>query len=154
MNIPWRCIHIKKEFGVRWLKIFYHNSINGDFFSNESQILFSCTNKMFSLLGRISPSFKINGSYEFLLQYPKIEGYNRWKQSVYILDANESDVGYQANPEDISWNETYWKGMGRSARTEETFIDGSVHLQYWWYAIGAKHNYSSINRFPGPSCSL
>ena len=153
MKIPFRSVHIKYEFGVPWLKIFYHNSTNCAFFTKESEIQYIDTAEKFSLLGRITNEFKLEGSYEFLLQYPEVKGYNRWKQTSYILETTGSTTGYEANQEDISWSMSYWKGLARTTTTSETFIDGSFNSGWYWYSLGAKGGYSSKNRFPGPSTS-
>ena len=80
-------VQVKKEFDIYWLKIFYHNSRNGEWFADKDIYGINTQNK-FSILGLIRDEFKINDYYEFLLQYPSIHHeYNIWKQKVFPLDA-------------------------------------------------------------------
>ena len=56
-----------------WVLIFHHNSSNKDFFRNKNEALFSTKKNKFSLLGRLNDDFKIDGKYEFIIEYTQIE---------------------------------------------------------------------------------
>ena len=144
-------IQVKKEFGKYWLKIFYHNSKEGHWFS-ESEINEVYEVDKFSILGLVK-DIKVNDYYEFLLQYPSVEGYNNWRQKVFPLDAsqkNNDNIQYYIDETlHISW-EHFWTGLSLSSKTEETIIDGCGDGN-WWFTIGAKKTYLEYNNmFPGP----
>ena len=147
-------IHIKKEFGKYWLKIFYHNSTNGNWFRDE-EINEIYTEEKFSIFGLVK-DLKISDYYEFLLQYPSVEGYNNWKQKVFPLDASQSDnddVHYYVDDTlHISWPNFNFSGLSRSSTRDSAILDG-CNDGHWWFSIGAKKDYhtESVNTFPGPS---
>ena len=144
---------IKTEFKENWIKIFHHNSQNGDFFINSNEVLFSNKTNKYSILGYINDSWKINNSFEFLLEYPQLIGYNRWKQSLHPKDNpeigdNNKAIGYEAI--NITWKEQKWGGLVKSNPGDQTFIDGSCgSIGHYWYSIGL---YVSFNGgIPGPN---
>ena len=63
------------------MKIFYQK------IKNEEEFLHCEEENKYSILEFISYEFKEDGYYEFLLEYPKISGYNDWKQKN-ILNRN------------------------------------------------------------------
>ena len=139
-------LEFKTDLGKRWLKIFYHDVTEGTkyYFQSDDEVLLSNTPQKFSILGLITPEFKIGEYYEFLLEYPGIDGYNNWKQKLFPRDVEESlntDSGYTCAVSEgcsCSWTGTYWKGLARSSFTSNTFLDGSFNTGHWWFAIGAK----------------
>ena len=94
-------VHITKKNGINWLLIFYHNTKNQDYFVVESLFLFSNTPTMFSLWGLITEEFKIDGYYEFLLEYPDYDGFNQWKQSKFPLDVQEVNEEILITPSNV-----------------------------------------------------
>ena len=154
MLIPRDAIFISYELNRYWIKIFYHNVINQEYFSkdDESEIQFINDKNRFSILGYINDEFKIdNYYYEFLLKYPEYPGYNHWQQTISPLSIDETESnGYKVcNDCKLSWTGYSWKGLSRSSRTSETYIDGSIGSHFWWYSIGAMHQHSN-KKFPGP----
>ena len=147
-------IQIKNEFDINWLKVFYHNSSDCDWFNEKDVIGINSKNK-FSILGLIREEFKIDDYYEFLLQYPSFPGeYNHWKQKVFPLDANQSN-GDNVHCDSIhtDWNDTdhEFNGLSLSSTPEKSIVDGNSGDE-WWFAIGARKAYkNSINKFPGPA---
>ena len=136
-----------------WLKIFYHNSSNGIYFNNLNETLNCNTEFKYSILYKINSSFKINGKFEFLLEYPELfPNYNHWTQvknpleTFEIIDGN-NDLGYE--PIHIDWDAQYWGGLITSSRTSNTLLDGSVGNIKWHYSIGAI-NKDYYPKFPGP----
>ena len=112
----------------------------------------------FSILGLITDDFKVeNGYYEFLLKYPEYPGgYNHWQQKYFPLTTKEeNDIGYHlCDGCKITWDGHDWRGLAKSNRTNETFIDGS-NSNYWFYAIGAMHsNYDHSVKIPGPVLNI
>ena len=84
MTWPVVPIYTKHEFGIDWLKIFSHTLTNNNYFTNnEKEFHFTEGNGKFSILGLITDDFKIDGYYEFLLQYP-----NQVAIDLYTLEKN------------------------------------------------------------------
>ena len=150
-------IEIKTEFEKNWLKIFYHNVRNGVYFESDDEVLRVNKQQKFSIIGLITPEFKINGYYEFLLEYPEVVGHNNWKQKIFPRDANETigqDVGYKCEESEgcsCSWTGRYWKGLSRSSLPSFTYIDGSFITINSWFAIGVKTEYNNEAVIPGPA---
>ena len=156
--IPKDLITIKYFLGKPWLKLFYHYVISDeDFFSEDEQdFLYHNSRKKFSIFNYIDKKFKYEGYYEFLLEYPSVEGYNHWKQEIFPLDANENegttDVKYNQNGYLCSWTGKDWKGLRRSSQTRYTYLDGSNSDKHW-FEIGVKNRYNNNLLFPGPALS-
>lgn len=85
-NINLYDMPIKSFGGARWARIFYHNNRNGSvLFTSLAECKNTQTVDKYSRLGLLDSgdTYKINGKYEFLLEYP-IDApgqYNRWKQT-------------------------------------------------------------------------
>jgi len=140
--------------GCRWLKVFYHDSSTGIYFSSLSDALSCNTSYKFSILGSIDGQYQINGKFEFLLEYPDVEGYNRWKQTLNPKDNPESNgkqaTGYEGIS--ISFPGRYWGGLVKSS-DPGTVFDGSAGNVNWWFAIGCKSSSWKPKLFPGPAIS-
>ena len=154
-------IVIKNQYGKYWLKIFYQNSVTCDWFTSDEEFLSTNTEYKYSILGLIDENFKIGEYYEFLLQYPFEElssGYNNWKQKIFPIDIiqenNSVDVnnGYFVDTScHISWTNGNWKGLARSNRPGDAFVDGSYDWR-WWFTIGAKKPYEENSGSVPCSC--
>jgi len=149
------CDEIKYAHGCVWLKIFYHDSTGGVFFTSYTEGESTNQPQKFSILKTIDDRFKYNNKFEFLLEYPEVSGYNRWRQSLNPLYdnevANQKATGYE--PISISWTGEYWGGLVRTTLSSASFpclIDGSAGNERWWYAIGLISPQFSPN-IPGPS---
>jgi len=142
---------IKYAYDAAWLKIFYHNSAGSVYFSSRSEALYTIGTKKYSILNKLNASFKVDGVYEFLLEYPEKTGYNRWRQAK--LPMNNPEVtgktaeGY--TPIHIDWDGMYWGGLVLSSNTN-TLLDGSSGTTHFWYSIGETSNSYKPN-FPGPA---
>ena len=136
--------------GASWLKIYYQDLDVGKLNSiNEAR---SCNEPgKYSILEEArNITHHGNDSYEFLLEYPGLVGFNRWLQSNYPLDAkNENVIGFVNIS--CTWTVEYWGGLGLSTNGC-TLLDGSIRSTRWHYAIGMKYNCSSSyqSKFPGP----
>ena len=146
---------VAEKYGKYWLKIFYHDCSEGDWFTTERQLYYINTKNMFSIFNMIDERFKIDEYYEFLLEYPTIPNkYNNWRQKVFPLDSteyNNTDIGYYDYGMHIDWNETNWGGL-RMSNYDLAFIDGTYYLSRCWFSIAAKKTYVEGELlFPGPS---
>ena len=107
-------------------------------------------------MGEIDYRFKIDGKYEFLLEYPTIsQGFNRWSQTISPNDATEStpssDMGLTYDENELTWPDGSFGGIRKSETRTKTYFDCS--LQSWHFAVGAYVNFSKENTFPGPYTS-
>ena len=138
--------------GATWLKIFYHDSSSGKFFSNYSEVLKFSSSCKFSVIGEVDSKYKYKDKYEFLLEYPEFNKYNRWRQTLNPKDNPEVEgqkaKGYEAI--DIAYSGMYWGGLVKSSYTQSAF-DGSAGHKYWYFAIGCYQSWPSDNKFPGPA---
>ena len=156
ISLPKQLIHVQDKADKTWLKVFYHNSDNGDWFTEEEDLLYINSQNRFSIFGFINQYFKIDGYYEFLLEYPEFPlQYNNWKQAYFPLDVSQSSSSYVGYTLDetchCSWTLSSFGGYSRSSQTTETFLDASYKEENWWYTIGAKKTYSIFNnQFAGP----
>ena len=152
----------KKYFeGVEWFKVFWHKmEKEGDGFNSFEEASFSNTTNKFSILSTIDSKYKIQGKYEFLLFYPSLSGYNRWRQSNFPLYESDFDgktcaAGYRGIH--IDWTSNEWCGLVRSIKNSvygciPSLLDGTVGSQNWYYTIGFINKCSNnIGAIPGPT---
>lgn len=148
--------------GSCWARIFYHNNKEGTvFFSNEN--IAECKNiqtqdKYSRLYLLDDNTYKRNGAFELMLCYPNFTNeYNRWKQTktpcdTYIWEGEGSTVpGYEGI--NTSWSSNRWGGLEKNkydpSQSTNTYLDGSVGSNNWFYAVGAFRVYKDVG-IPGP----
>ena len=132
----------KTELNANWVRLFYHNIQSGTvLFSNDKNEFLKCNdggNKI-SDLWALEQFRGKDGKFELLLQYQSGgTAYNRWKQSSNFT--KETIAGYEAVA--CSWTQSYWGGLEPDT-SGNTWVDGSVNHNNWYYSIGSKKNYSS-----------
>ena len=144
---------LKYQYGAHWSLIFYHDVSTEVVFDDET-IIFSNDNYRYSILGAITDSYKIGNYYEYLLEYPGFEGYNRWMQKIDInstqINNTSLDIGYKEVHIDFSSN--WGGGLSRSYYQQYTFYDGSPGPVYngYWFSIGCKvSKYLGKIQYPG-----
>lgn len=133
--------------GSSWLRVFYHNNHSGSvLFESAAEAQFASKADKYSRLCFLENFRGVDGKFEFLLTYPGISGYNRWKQTSnpcteYLGTSNGAlnATGYEAIS--ISWSGMYWGGLTQQnslpATKASCFISGSVGHSNWYYAIGS-----------------
>ena len=142
----------KTQYEAIWLKVFDHDSGAGGFFQSKTEALNCSITNRYSILYILDSRFKINGKYEFLLEYPELVGYNRWLQTNSPIDETEQSgktaEGYEAIS--ITWDASYWGGLVKSTRST-TFLEGSTKsTSIAWYGIGyISTQYSPQHAGPG-----
>lgn len=137
--------------GTKWVPIVQHCVDSGStLYSGVAQA------KQCSTVGKISNLYLFekthnifknsNGQYEFILEYPEWQNWNRWKQTSSPL-AN-TITGYSAVK--TTWSKSGFWGISISSSPSATYLDcgGSNN---WWYAICSFENYN--NGIPGPEIS-
>lgn len=131
-----------KEFsGATWLKVYYTHSQNGTVvWKDIDELGFSLQAYKWSILGMLPYFYNNTWKYEFLLEYPSLGKYNRWRQTSNPLLAKQSVTGYSAIS--ISMTENNWGGLALSStKGTSTIIDGSPGVETWYYAIGQQTAY-------------
>jgi len=138
--------------GATWLKIFYHDSSTAQYFNNYSEVLKCSSSSKFSIIGEIDAKYKFNDKYEFLLEYPELNKYNRWRQTRNPKDNpdvyGQKADGYEAV--DIYYSGQFWGGLVICSIMRCAF-DGSAGHEHWFYAIGCYGSWLKPNAFPGPA---
>ena len=122
--------------GATWLKVYYTNSKNGTVLWKDIDEL-GCSFQAYkwSILGMLPYFYNNTWKYEFLLEYPSLGKYNRWRQTSNPLLTDQSVSGYGAV--DISMTQNNWGGLALSStKGTSTIIDGSPGNTTWYYAIG------------------
>ena len=133
---------IKNAHRASWFLIFHHNSAGGYFSTSEQ--LSTCSTHKYSALG-ILEKFRINGEFEFLLEYPQIEGFNRFKQT---SNPTKSSKVTGFVKKHLSWESCSFAGLALSS-SSSTFIDGSPNADTWYYAIALYSKWGGGD-IPGP----
>ena len=153
---------VKQLNDAKWLKIFYHNSTDKEFFQNNgNEALFINTTNKFSILKYLPFINKYESEwYEFLLEYPEHPNATyHWRQSSSPLavyqNPGSSSLPYEYKPIDIPLWDVIFQGLVRSDpngyQRSYTFITGTPNKILWHYAIGAYNNWKYNNAFPGPA---
>ena len=141
--------HVINKFGFDYVRIFYHDVVNGYFFTKDNVKFIQSRYKQ-SVLKYIDDDFKFEGKYEFILQYPE-ETEIRWTQATSILDKVQN-----TNCEILTKDKQYrFYGLSVSADESRTFLDGSPGdgTDNWWFAIGSFTKYDGKISIPGPCSS-
>lgn len=127
--------------GATWLKVYYTNSKNGTvLWKDIDELGFSLQAYKWSILGMLPYFYNNTWKYEFLLEYPSLGKYNRWRQTSNPLLADQSVIGYSAV--DISMTQNNWGGLALSStKGTSCIIDGSPGATTWYYAIGQQAAY-------------
>ena len=148
MKLKRSWIQTKVHSGKNWLKIFSHEMIENNYFTSEKELQLTNNDGKFSIIGAIDESFKVNGVYEFLLEYPDIsDNYNQWNQTVFPLDSIKYNPDIEYKKIQVFWDVNFF-GLSRS-NEPKSYIDGAIDGN-WYYAIGAKKSHDVENQFPGP----
>ena len=141
--------------GAQGVKIFYHRpGKNKLFFENYEQFMNINEKQRYSILGELNEDYKINGKYEFLLYYPDLNKYNWWRQNKLPYNEEERTGIHIADGYEgvyISMKENYWGGLvlqkipyTRYCNYECSFVEGSVGHEFYFYAIGQRHNSETV----------
>ena len=145
-----------------FLLIFHHNSYKKQYFTQE-EAGYNIEQNKYSIINIIDESYKIKynegedneySAYEFLLEYPELDGYNQWTQEVYMTEEIVPDNDIKYRPINISWDYYSWGGLYLSSMPNLTYIDGSPNDGTWHYGIGVYHHAFSDNDISGPCNSI
>ena len=95
---------VREKYVAKWLKIFYHNSKNCEYFKDEEEAKYLVSDEnRFSILKLIPYVNRYEkNKYEFLLEYPEKGGFNRWKQTSNPIITTDVE-GLEYNASDVKW---------------------------------------------------
>ena len=140
LNLPIHEIALFK--GKLWLKVFAHKYNNtNDCFSNESEARHNIEENKFSILDEINESMRINGKYEFIIEYPN--EYFHWRQSSNPLEETEI-INKNAAEGFVSLHNgtemSKWGGLVKSSinisGVISSFLEGNPGNDWWMFSIG------------------
>ena len=144
---------IRKYDSFQWLKIFYHFNPNGENgFVNASEAMYCVDNEhKYSILSTINRRYKINGLYEFIIEYPELGTYNRWQQTDNPLEITEDLITRNVsgfNPIETKAVNDNWGGLSRTKDgingydLAPSLLNGIPGNHEWYFAIG---QYKNVN---------
>lgn len=139
-----------------WIKVFHHN-IEGGYFSSNEDAMSSTAAGKYSKLSSISNLMKIDGYFEFRLEYPNEGLVYHWQQSENPILTAEGSLGKDNYSQIINPNPSKgWRGyLALSSLSTCTYLDGYASND-WWFSIGAikcsGNNFykDHPNKIPGP----
>ena len=132
--------------GSKWVRVFYHYNANGAHgFTNEDEAKHCVSDSYkFSILDEITSGQQINGKYEFIIEYPELGTYNRWRQTNNPLEEQESSGVYKVEGfEELetlapysSWGGLVYTSIYESRSSPPSLLNGNPGRKEWYYAIG------------------
>ena len=150
----------KIQYGASWIKIFYHHFTKiEDGFSTFDEVLSFNSQDKYSIIGAAKFFQKPDPNlYEFLLEYPQYDGFNRWKQEKFPTDETNEEgraAAYGYENVSISWTRPLWGGLTLCYAPYCAALDGSYDPknQSWFFVIGYMKtctNREYQTSFPGP----
>ena len=147
-NIPeLQCIKKGKLFYTQkyfatWLLLNYQNlNVKREPWESLDEAKLSFKPYRYSILSLLNDEHRINGKFEFLLEYPEHKGYNRWLQTSNPLYENEVNKNGEQKAEgyeeiQISFPDNYWGGLVNSLSDKYVLLDGSTYIDYTFFSIG------------------
>ena len=150
-------IFYKEQYRAGWKLIYFHDILLGgsDSLFNVETALQIDTEDRYSIIGTITERYKTNGYYEYLLEYPERNGYNRWRQTIDIAstkpEQTKDDIEFKKIHLDFPGGS--FGGLSRSTSIN-TIFDGSPGVggteTDYWFSIGPTALYYQKIQFPGP----
>ena len=140
-------VEVKIFDNSKWLKVFYHDCTGQNFFESEEQALYSTDPKKYSILANISSKHKINHKYEFIIFWPSLQQYHRWRQVKNPIYDIEQNIGlYQVEgfetiyPKEIPEADQRFGGLVKTAISDgeynNSLLNGIPGTNWWYYSIG------------------
>ena len=135
----------------RWLQVFYHDSTGQNYFANPEQAKYSLEDKKYSILANITNAYRVRGKFEFIIYWPSLQLYYRWRQTLNpLLDVETANVnearGFELLHPIPDPSQAKFGGLVKSTIAEEdtdtgkeyvsTLLDGCPGIYRWFYSIG------------------
>ncbi len=149
--LPVRCDMTRD--GGGWTLVFHHDIAGGYWAGSQDSLERSVDDPdalRYSILSHLEAFRSTDGSLEMRIEWPDTAcaGHNIWRQT--SNPALGPVAGYEAI--DVQYTDYSWGGLELNGYNTSSFIDGSVGINWWFYAIGSTAGWSSP---PGiPACSM
>jgi hypothetical protein len=142
--------------GGGWTRVFHHDVAGGYWEGDADSLERSIEDPLalrHSILSRLEDFRSSDGTFEFRIDWPEtsVDGRNIWRQT--SNPTTEDVAGYEAV--DVQYTDNSWGGLEYNGFNDSTFIDGSVGIGYWYYAIGSTAAWGQPAGIPsyGPSAA-
>ena len=140
----------KYKYNAMWVLMLRHDSHKGNFFTKQN-VKNITTDCLYSRLEYID-HFRLGSTFEFLLEYPQLSGFNRWIQTSNPCSDSVHVEGFEDRG--ITWK-NHFTGLAQSADSHRCYLDGRDGSQKdaWYFAIGSYaewQNFPNKNAIPGP----
>ena len=142
--------------GGGWTRVFYHDVADGYWADDADSLERSADDPLaqrYSILSRLGDFRSSDGVFDLRIDWPDtgIAGGNIWRQS--SNPTTDPVAGYVAV--DVRHTENGWGGLEYNRFNGATFIDGTVGVANWYYALGATAPWGSPPGVPsyGPSAA-
>lgn len=127
-----------------WLKVFYDNCTGKSYLDNEAAALFTNGKNKYSVLSQINDAFKVKGKFEFILEWPDLNRYYQWRQTLNPVNEYEKEGVYKAEGFEPIHNGSSeakcWGGLVRTTMTManqvNSLLDGCPGVALWHFAVG------------------
>ena len=127
-----------------WLKVFFHNHTTKVNFENEKEARHCNSEYKYSILDKINPHMKIEGKYEFIMDFPdESDVFIRWEQDQNPVEENDGKAqadGFHIIDDKRPPNSIGFYGLTistfKSLDKVNCFLDGMPSGGGWYYAIG------------------
>lgn len=135
--------------GQTWMKVFYHNASEKDYFENEEEALSLITEKRFNKLKYVNDDYKVRGKFEFIIDWPRLNEYYIWRQDKNPLFEYESEdsltaSGFEPIKNASTKSSCNWGGLVRAKLKLQGYINSLINgcpgAEYWYFAIGMYKN--------------
>ena len=141
--------NISQRYSRNWVRVFYHRYSAGYFPADKSLCQISNEEGRFNSIGKLNDLFKINGVYEFMLDY-KENGSIVWQQSVLPTEIKKETLDNVPGLK-ILYNHRNFKHFSglKESNTSNSCFDGSnAELENFRFSIGTI--YFRDYGIPGP----
>lgn len=131
--------------GGGWTLVFRQKSDTGGYYTDATQAATYNVNKpqedRYSILSQLESFRSLTGNFTFRISTPDVAKRNIWMQRTNPA-VDQAVAGYV--PLSIDSSADHWGGLERNCTIScaSSFIDGSVNVSDWWYAIGSYSFYS------------
>ena len=123
----------------RWLKIFYHDCSSRNYFSGEEEAKYNLNSKKFSILSNITNKYRINNKFEFIIYWPTLNRFYRWRQDFNPLFDLENKENKEASGFELKYpkNDLSFHGLVKTTLGDKfSLINGTPGEDTWYFSIG------------------
>ena len=128
-----------------WLHVFYHNCTNYNYFENETEAEYLLNSNKYSILSKITNNLRMRGQFEFVIYWPSLNTYYRWRQKYNPIKELEKTNVLQAAGFELLYPKVdnanhKFGGLVRTSipmqNLNSSLLNGNPGLSVWFFAIG------------------